>query len=54
MQPELVNPEMDNWSQFLKKQAIKKNAMILDTTELTQEQMLVWLNKYLRPYIKVQ
>lgn len=54
LQPELVNPEMDNWSRFLKKQAIKKNAMILDTTELTQEQMLVWLNEYLRPYIKVQ
>ena len=48
LQPELINSEMDNWSQFLKKQAVEKNAVILDTTELTQEQMLVWLKEYLR------
>ena len=52
LQPELVNPEMDNWSQFLKSQAIEKNAVILDTTRLTQNEILVWLKNYLRPYIK--
>ena len=50
-QPELVNPEMDNWSQFLKKQAIEKNAVILNTTELTQDQMLDWLREYLKSVI---
>ena len=50
LQPELINSEMDNWSQFLKKQAVEKNAVILDTTQLTEEQMLVWLKEYLRPY----
>ena len=50
-QPELVNPEMDNWSQFLKKQAIEKNAVILNTTELTQDQMFDWLREYLKSVI---
>lgn len=50
LQPELVNSEMDNWSQFLKKQALEKNVVILNTTELTQDQMLLWLKDYLRPH----
>ena len=53
LQPELINSEMDNWSQFLKKQALEKNIVILDTTELTQDQMLSWLREYLRPYRKI-
>jgi hypothetical protein len=34
-QPELVNDNMDNWSNYLRNQAIEKNVPILDTTLLT-------------------
>jgi GrpB-like predicted nucleotidyltransferase (UPF0157 family)/dephospho-CoA kinase len=39
-QPELVNDQMDNWAEFLKKQAISKNAMILDTSLMNTEEMI--------------
>jgi len=39
-QPELVNDQMDNWAEFLKKQAISKNIMILDTTLMNPDEMV--------------
>ena len=43
-QPELVNDQMDNWAEFLKKQAINKNIMILDTSLMNTEEMVINLN----------
>lgn len=39
-QPELINNTMDTWAEFLKKQAIDKQAMILDTTFLNPDEMV--------------
>lgn len=39
-QPELINDTMDGWAEFLKKQAIDKQAIILDTTFLKVEEMV--------------
>ncbi len=39
-QPELINNNMDNWAEFLKKQAINKNIMILDTSLMNTEEMV--------------
>jgi hypothetical protein len=39
-QPELVNVDMDNWADFLKKQAIDKKAVILDTTLMNADEMV--------------
>jgi hypothetical protein len=44
-QPELVNDNMDNWSAFLKKQAIDKSALILDTTLMSKEEMVEQFKK---------
>jgi dephospho-CoA kinase len=47
-QPELINENMDNWSEFLKNQAIEMNVTILDTTSMTKHNMLSWLLEYIR------
>jgi GrpB-like predicted nucleotidyltransferase (UPF0157 family)/dephospho-CoA kinase len=39
-QPELVNDQMDSWAEFLKKQAINKHVMILDTSLMNTEEMV--------------
>ncbi|MBV8801388.1 MAG: GNAT family N-acetyltransferase [Gammaproteobacteria bacterium] len=39
-QPELVNDQMDSWAEFLRKQAINKNVMILDTSLMNTEEMI--------------
>jgi GrpB-like predicted nucleotidyltransferase (UPF0157 family) len=44
-QPELINDTMDNWAEFLKKQAIDKKAMILDTTLLSTDEMVSQFEK---------
>lgn len=46
-QPELVNDQMDNWAEFLKKQAINKNAIILDTSLMNTEEMVSQFKAYL-------
>ena len=39
-QPELVNDDMDNWSEFLKKQAIDKKIPILDIISMNADEMV--------------
>lgn len=46
-QPELINNEMDNWAEFLKKQAIDKNVAILDTSLMKENEMSDWIKKYI-------
>lgn len=47
-QPELINEDMDNWSNFLKKQALEMNAPILDTTIMNKETMVECFLKYIK------
>ncbi len=42
MQPELINPEMDNWSDYLMKQAIEHEALILDTSNKSMNELIEW------------
>jgi GrpB-like predicted nucleotidyltransferase (UPF0157 family)/GNAT superfamily N-acetyltransferase len=44
-QPELINDNMDNWADFLKKQAIDRNAVILDTTLMNADEMVSQFEK---------
>lgn len=44
-QPELVNEDMDNWSQFLKRQAETMDVPIIDTTTLSKDQVLIEFSK---------
>lgn len=44
-QPELINDNMDTWAKFLKKQAIDKKAMILDTTVMNMDEMVSQFEK---------
>ncbi|MBA3537650.1 MAG: GNAT family N-acetyltransferase [Tatlockia sp.] len=44
-QPELINDNMDTWADFLKKQAIAKKAMILDTTFMNLDEMVCQFGK---------
>ena len=44
-QPELINDNMDTWAEFLKKQAIEKQAMILDTTLMNTDEMVSQFEK---------
>jgi len=44
-QPELINDNMDAWADFLKKQAIDKQAMIIDTTFMSAEEMVSQFEK---------
>jgi dephospho-CoA kinase len=46
-QPDLINAEMDNWSKFLFNQAIKKNAIILDTGNQTITELIEWCKRHL-------
>lgn len=46
-QPELINDRMDNWSSFLKTQAIEMNIPILDTTAMSIENMIDWFFKFI-------
>jgi len=39
---------MDNWSEFLKNQAIEMNVTILDITSMTKDNMLYWFLEYIR------
>ena len=42
-QPKLINETMDNWSKFLKQQAVAMDTPILDTTSMTKEKALEWI-----------
>lgn len=44
-QPELINDNMDTWAEFLKKQAIERQAMILDTTLMNTDEMVSQFEK---------
>jgi len=44
-QPELVNKNMDNWSAYLKKQALGQEAVILDTTSMDVDEMVAEFKK---------
>lgn len=46
-QPDLVNKNMDNWANYLKKQAIDMNVAILDTTSMNIKDMSNWFKKEL-------
>lgn len=46
-QPDLINEKMDNWSHYLKRQAIEQNAVILDTTFKSIDEMMMWLKEYI-------
>jgi dephospho-CoA kinase len=46
-QPELINTTMDNWANFLKQQAIENKASILDSTNLSINQMVKWFISYI-------
>lgn len=46
-QPELINENMDNWSNFLKQQALEMNVLILDTTLMNKENMVDYFLKYI-------
>lgn len=46
-QPELINDNMDNWAEFLKKQAINKDITILDTSLMNTEEMLNQFKQWL-------
>jgi len=46
-QPELVNETMDNWSRFLKTQAVDMQATILDTSHFSVDEMIDWFKHYL-------
>ena len=50
-QPELVNDNMDNWSEFLKKQAIDRNIPILDTSLMNVTEMIDWFKEYINKLI---
>jgi len=41
-QPELINKDMDNWSNFLKKQAQERSIKILDTTLMSVDETFQW------------
>lgn len=45
-QSELINETMDNWAAFLKKQAIDRKAVILDTTSMSIDEMLERFKNY--------
>jgi GrpB-like predicted nucleotidyltransferase (UPF0157 family) len=44
-QPELINDNMDTWAEFLKKQAIERHVMILDTTLMNTDEMVSQFEK---------
>lgn len=46
-QSELVNDAMDNWSDYLKKQAIRLGVTILNTTKMSMDDMVKSLKQYL-------
>lgn len=46
-QPELVNQDMDNWAEFLKKQALSMNIPILDSGAMDSNEMVEWLVSYI-------
>lgn len=46
-QPELVNENMDNWSNFLYKQATDMGVAILDTTSMNIDEMIKWFKQYI-------
>lgn len=46
LQPELVNQTMDNWSNYLKKQALDMQAPILDTTDMHVDDMIKWVKQH--------
>lgn len=47
-QPELVNYDMKNWFRFLREQAKKSGAPIIDTSNLTKEQMVEEFEHHLK------
>ena len=47
-QPELVSSDMDNWSDFLLNQAIKQNALIVDTSNKTTSELVNWCKDNLK------
>lgn len=46
-QPELINPEMDNWSNYLKKQANEMSIAVIDTTSMKMGDMIKALTIHL-------
>lgn len=44
-QPELINENMDNWSNFLKKQAEDRQVPVLDTTAMTIDEIVEWFRQ---------
>ena len=47
-QPELINETMDNWSSFLKSQALEMDVPIIDTTSLSIENIVTWFLQYIK------
>lgn len=45
-QPELINAQMDEWAEYLEKQALEKNVSILDSGVMSNEEMIDWILKY--------
>lgn len=41
-QPELINNQMDNWAQYLYKQAIDMDVIILDTSNSNMQELIAW------------
>ena len=53
-QSELVNETMDNWSNYLKQQAISRQAMIVDTTNKSIDEVVMWFKRYLSETIGIK
>lgn len=51
-QSELINENMDNWANYLRKQAIDMNVTILDTTSMSIKDMSDWFKKELENITK--
>jgi len=47
-QPELANPEMEAWSQYLSKQAEIKGLPELNTTRMSMSELIVWFKNFIR------
>lgn len=52
-QHELINDTMDNWFIFIKAQAIDMNITILNTSDMSMENMIDWFSGYIKKYRRI-
>lgn len=53
-QPHLINDSLFNWAQLLRDEAIKRNYIVIDNTELTLEKGLQHIEQKIEEILKIQ